>query len=193
MTPLRSRKRQTPETRLTSDDDDDDGDGGANETDNSFEVRKRARRGESFEPDPDRRIRDVEAFQEKEGEGDGEGGKKALSMVHAEDITSVQKAGRFKSAFKGEAAAGDVLLQYPSAAQKEKYGFSFPLVLFGFWSRHANLVDTIWSAPETITSSGPSTISFRLSTSFPRITSRRTKPTSITMILLGLSAGYDEL
>lgn len=105
-TPLRNRKRQTPELRLSSDDD-------ASDTDTSFEVRKRARTDESAEGDPERRVRSLKAFSED--------GAKPFPMVHAADITSGRKAGNFKSAFGGGDKPTEVLLQYPSASQKERY------------------------------------------------------------------------
>lgn len=114
-TPSRARKRQTPEQRLSS--DDDDGDDGANDTDTSLEVRKRARTDESTEPDPERRVRSVEAFSD--------GDANPFTMVHAADITSVQ-AGKFQPAFGEMEDLGDVLLQYPSAARKERYAISVP-------------------------------------------------------------------
>jgi len=105
-TPNRIRKRQTPETRLSSDDD-------ASDSDTSFEVRKRARTSASTEPDPERRIRSVKAFSEE--------GTRPFKMVHALDITSGQKAGRFRPAFGAEDKPTEILLQYPSASQKERY------------------------------------------------------------------------
>lgn len=105
-TPTRVRKRPTPEQRLSSDDD-------ASDSDASFEVRKRARTSASAEPDPERRVRSMKAFSEE--------GSRPFKMVHATDITSAQKAGAFKPAF-GATKAGEILLQYPSASQKEKYG-----------------------------------------------------------------------
>ncbi|OKP10619.1 Histone-lysine N-methyltransferase, H3 lysine-79 specific [Penicillium subrubescens] len=107
-TPSRPRKRPTPETRLSSDDDDDVGD-----SDTSFEVRKRARTSASTEPDPERRIRSVKAFSEE--------GSRPFKMVHAADITSGQKAGKFKPAFGAASKPKEILLQYPSACQKERY------------------------------------------------------------------------
>lgn len=109
--PNRIRKRPTPETRLSSDDD-------ASDSDTSFEVRKRARTSASAEPDPDRRIRSVKAFSDE--------GTRPFKMVHAVDITSRQKAGKFKPAFGVEGKPTEILLQYPSASQKERYA---PLVV----------------------------------------------------------------
>lgn len=106
------RKRQTPEQRLSSDDDD-----GTDDTDASFEVRKRARTGDSAEPDPDRHVRSLKAFSEEDAQG--------FEMVHAADITSVQKAGQFTPAFEASENSEDVLLQYPSASQKERYSILF--------------------------------------------------------------------
>ncbi|RJE22702.1 hypothetical protein PHISCL_04963 [Aspergillus sclerotialis] len=108
-----SRKRQTPEQRLSSDDED-----GTSDTDTSFDMRKRARTGDSAEPDPDRRIRSVKAFSEEDAT--------EFPMVHAADITSVQKAGKFMPAFEGTENSEDVFLQYPSASQKERYNLVIP-------------------------------------------------------------------
>ena len=106
VTPLRTRKRQTPELRLSSDDD-------ASDTDTSFEVRKRARTDDSAESDPERRVRSLKAFSEE--------GVKPFSMVHAADITSGKKSGNFKPAFGSGGKPTNVFLQYPSASQKERY------------------------------------------------------------------------
>ena len=107
-TPARGRKRPTPDQLLSSDDDDDVGD-----SDTSFEVRKRARTSASAEPDPERRIRSVKAFSEE--------GTRPFKMVHAVDITSGQRAGKFKPAFGAQGKSATILLQYPSASQKERY------------------------------------------------------------------------
>ena len=104
-TPTRARKRPTPDQRLSSDDD-------VSDTDTSFEVRKRARTSASAEPDPERRIRSVKAFSEE--------GARPFKMTHATDITSGSKAGRFKPAFGAEEKPAEILLQYPSASQKER-------------------------------------------------------------------------
>lgn len=105
-TPTRTRKRPTPEQRLSSDDD-------VSDSDTSFEVRKRARTSASAEPDPERRIRSVKAFSEE--------GSRLFKMVHAADITSGQKAGKFKPAFGVEGKPTEILLQYPSDAPRERY------------------------------------------------------------------------
>ncbi|KAI9928259.1 Nucleosomal histone H3-Lys79 methylase [Aspergillus wentii] len=110
-TPSRNRKRQTPELRLSSDDD-------ASDSDTSFEVRKRARTGDSADPDPERRVRSLKAFSEE--------GSKPFSMVHAADIVSLQKAGRFKRAFGETDKSTEILLQYPSASQKERFNLLVP-------------------------------------------------------------------
>ncbi|KAB8241513.1 S-adenosyl-L-methionine-dependent methyltransferase [Aspergillus flavus] len=109
--PSQNRKRQTPEQRLSSDDDSSD-------TDTSFEVRKRARTGDSAEPDFERRLRSLKAFSE--------GGVKSLPIVHAADITSVQKVGCFKPAFGGTGRPTEIFLQYPSASPKERYNLVVP-------------------------------------------------------------------
>ncbi|KAJ5690245.1 hypothetical protein N7462_004637 [Penicillium macrosclerotiorum] len=110
-TPSRPRKRPTPETRLSSDDD-------ASDTDTSFEVRKRARTSASAEPDPERRIRSVKAFSEE--------ASRPFKMVHAVDITSGQKAGKFKPAFGAEGKRREILLQYPSACHRERFDSMVP-------------------------------------------------------------------
>ena len=104
-TPAQSRKRQTPELRLSSDDD-------ASDTDTSFEVRKRARTGDSAEPDPARRMRSMKAFSED--------GIRNLPMIQAAEITSIEKAGNFKPAFGAAKPLPELLLQYPSASTKER-------------------------------------------------------------------------
>ncbi|BCS19239.1 histone methyltransferase DOT1 [Aspergillus puulaauensis] len=113
LTPLRNRKRPTPEQRLSSDDDDEGSD-----TDTSLEVRKRARTGDSAEPDYGRRLRSVKAFS-----GDD---AKSLPIVHAAEITSVQKPGKFKPAFGNADQTSEILLQYPSATPKERYEVVVP-------------------------------------------------------------------
>lgn len=105
-TPLRNRKRPTPEQRFSSDDD-------ASDTDTSFELRKRARTEDSAEPDLARRIRSLKAFSEEN--------VKPLPLVHAADITSKQKAGNFRRAFGGADRPTEILLQYPSASLKERF------------------------------------------------------------------------
>lgn len=147
-TPLRTRKRQTPELRLSSDDD-------ASDTDTSFEVRKRARTDDSAESDPERRVRSLKAFSEE--------GVKPFAMVHAADITSGKKSENFKPAFGSGGKPTKVFLQYPSASQKERY-----VIL---WAGNVDTVfpanaltylryfsDTIWWYPATTTTSDPSTI-----------------------------------
>lgn len=96
---------------MSSDDD-------ASDTDTSFEVRKRARTDDSAEPDPSRRVRSLKAFSEE--------GVKPFSMVHASDITSGQKAKNFKPAFGSGDKPVEVLLQYPSASQKERFQLVVP-------------------------------------------------------------------
>lgn len=108
-TPSRTRKRPTPEQRLSSDDDDD-----VNDTDTSFDVRKRARLSDGAVSDPERRVRSVKAFSEE--------GSKSFPMVHAADIASLQKT-KYKRAFGEAGKPAHILLQYPSASQKERYGF----------------------------------------------------------------------
>lgn len=143
-TPSRTRKRPTPDTRLSSDDDD------FSDSDTSFEMRKRARTSASAEPDPERRIRSVKAFSEE--------GSRPFKMVHAADITSGQKAGKFKPAFGAVGKPKEILLQYPSASQKERYACQ---AMSSVVRRLTNLIyradSTLWY-PKTTTISGPSTI-----------------------------------
>ncbi|OJJ50952.1 hypothetical protein ASPZODRAFT_11797 [Penicilliopsis zonata CBS 506.65] len=113
-TPSRHRKRATPDQRLSSDDDDD----GVSDTDTSFEVRKRARTSDSPEIDLGRRIRSVKAFSEE--------GKRPFSMVHAAEIVSARKSGHFKRAFEESEKSTGILLQYPSASQKERFHLVVP-------------------------------------------------------------------
>jgi H3 lysine-79-specific histone-lysine N-methyltransferase len=54
----------------------------------------------------------VKAFSEE--------GSRPFKMMHASDITSVQKAGKFKPAFGAEGKPKQILLQYPSASQPER-------------------------------------------------------------------------
>ncbi|KAJ5356202.1 Histone methylation DOT1 [Penicillium concentricum] len=110
-TPSRIRKRPTPEQRLSSDDD-------ASDSEASFEVHKRARTSASAEPDPNRRLRSVKAFSEE--------GSRPFKMIHAADITSGKKAGKFKPAFGAEGKPKEILLQYPSASQQERYDSVVP-------------------------------------------------------------------
>ncbi|KAF7720301.1 Histone-lysine N-methyltransferase, H3 lysine-79 specific [Penicillium ucsense] len=109
-TPSRPRKRPTPDTRLSSDDDD------VSDSDTSFEIRKRAK--VSAEPDPERRIRSAKAFSED--------GSRPFKMVHAADITSGDKAGKFKPAFGAAGKSKEILLQYPSASRKERFDCMVP-------------------------------------------------------------------
>lgn len=143
-TPSRPRKRPTPDTRLSSDDDD------FSDSDTSFEMRKRARTSASAEPDPERRIRSVKAFSEE--------GSRPFKMVHAADITSGQKAGKFKPAFGAASKPKEILLQYPSASQKERYARQ---AMGSVVRRLTNLIyradSTLWYLKIT-TISGPSTI-----------------------------------
>lgn len=154
------RKRPSPAQRLSSDDDDSD-------TDTSFEVRKRARVSASAEPDPDRRVRDTEMFSEK--------GKESFRMVHAADIASLEKPGKFKRAFDKTDKPVDVWLQYPGASQKERYAICYLLSCSSIGIRletdgEGFFADTSSLCRATKTTSDPSTISCRLLRWFPRIT-----------------------
>lgn len=100
-----SRKRPSPALRLSSSDDDSD-------ADEIPDFRKRAKVSASAEPDLGRQVRSRDAFSEE--------GEKSLSLVHAADITSVKKAGKFSSAFDESTEPVEVELQYPSASKKER-------------------------------------------------------------------------
>lgn len=152
-TPTRVRKRPTPEQRLSSDDD-------ASDSDASFEVRKRARTSASAEPDPERRVRSVKAFSEE--------GTRPFKMVHATDITSTEKPRSFKPAFGAEKAK-EILLQYPSASQKERYGYySYHLSRIVLTSSSFLLfADSTVLFLETAVISDPSTTLYRSSKPFP--------------------------
>ncbi|PGG99991.1 histone-lysine N-methyltransferase, H3 lysine-79 specific [Helicocarpus griseus UAMH5409] len=114
------RKRPSPIQRLSSDDDDEESD-----TDTSFEIRKRPKVNVSAEPDPQRRIRSEAAFSE-------DGGKHTVGIVHAADITSVDKPTEFKGAFGAAGEPATVRLQYPGASRGEKYQLVVPREKDGF-------------------------------------------------------------
>lgn len=105
-TPLNSssRKRPSPALRLSSSDESD--------TEDIPDLRKRAKVRASAEPDLDRRVRSSKAFLED--------GEQKFPMVHAADITSEYKAGKFSSAFDESTNPAEIELQYPSASQKER-------------------------------------------------------------------------
>ncbi|KAK2766983.1 Nucleosomal histone H3-Lys79 methylase [Arachnomyces sp. PD_36] len=105
-----SRKRPSPALRLSSDDESD--------TDEIPDFRKRAKVSASAEPDLGRQIRSKKAFSED--------GRKSFPMVHAADITSAKKAGKFSGAFDESTKPVEMELQYPSASQKERYQLVVP-------------------------------------------------------------------
>ncbi|KAK2808276.1 Nucleosomal histone H3-Lys79 methylase [Emmonsiellopsis sp. PD_5] len=113
-----TRKRPSPIQRLSSSSDESD-------TDASFEISKRVKVSVSAEPDLQRRIRSEGAFSE-------DGGKEEVAIVHAADITSVDKRGDFKTAFDAEAGSTTVRLQYPGASLGEKYQLVVPRDKDGF-------------------------------------------------------------
>jgi len=105
-----SRKRAvaTPQ-RLESDSDDDGADQDLEDS------RKRVRRNSKLEPDLNRQIRSRKAFAE---EDDGK-----FPIVHAADIASLSRPAQYILAFPNDPQATEINLQYPSASQREKYGF----------------------------------------------------------------------
>ena len=104
------RKRNSPlPQRLESSSESGDSDGSPGWS------RRQADAVRSTEPDLARHVRSQEAFVE--------GGERFL-MVHAADIASLDKPGKFAPAFGGPSeSAGILLLQYPSASQQERYGY----------------------------------------------------------------------
>ncbi|PGH36939.1 histone-lysine N-methyltransferase, H3 lysine-79 specific [[Emmonsia] crescens] len=119
-----TRKRPSPIQRLSSSSDESDTDA------SFFEVRKRAKVSTSAEPDPQRRVRSTVAFSEDAGE-------ETVAIVHAADITSVDKPAGFTRALDdgGDDVAADpvtVRLQYPGASQGEKYHLVTPRDKDGF-------------------------------------------------------------
>ena len=104
----RKRAVSTPQ-RLESDSEDD------GTTPGVEGVRKRVRRDSDFEPDPSRQIRSRKAFSEEDGG--------TFPMVHAADIATLSKAKEYIPAFPNELQSPEILLQYPSSSQHEKYVF----------------------------------------------------------------------
>ena len=98
-----------------SDDDDDDNDDGAS-SDASFDMRKRARVDGGVEIDPKRRIRSFEAFSE------GRSGE-SLPLIDASQIASPGESGKYIHAFEETDKSAQILLQYPSASQKERSAY----------------------------------------------------------------------
>ena len=101
-----SRKRATPSldvVRFTSDDSEVDQDGEA--------PRKKLRQEPRTNTDPSRQVRSQQAFTEGEG---------IFPMVHGADIVSLDKATKYIPSFDGLSEDFEVLLQYPSASQRER-------------------------------------------------------------------------
>lgn len=100
-------KRRTPSEAtpaLSSDTSDED--------DSPERPTKRAKQ-EAQDLDLKRRVRCREAFSE-----DNHG---KISMVHAADITSLDRATKYVPAFEGVAESHELRLQYPSALPRERY------------------------------------------------------------------------
>lgn len=97
---------------MSSEDDDE------SDPDTSFQVRKRVRTSESTEPDYSRQIRSIEAFSENLST--------PFTIIHAADVASCDKQGKYIRAFNGPDESAELFLQYPSASQKEKYHLVFP-------------------------------------------------------------------
>ena len=99
------RKRPSPVQRLSSSSSESD-------SDMLFEVHKRVRASTSSELGLQRRIRSLDAFLEE--------GERTFVMVHAADITSVEKPAEFTNAFEEGGKPVQVQVQFPSASQRER-------------------------------------------------------------------------
>lgn len=105
---VRSRKRQIRSQGLI--------DFGSDESEGEEDHRgswKKLKPPLEQKPDSKRRIRNKQAFS-KEGDG-------VVPMVHAADIPSLDKATRYVPSFEGLPEDMEVLLQYPSVFQRERY------------------------------------------------------------------------
>ena len=107
----RKRASSTPQRQEW----DSDGDGSDGELD---DLRKRARRHSTIEPDPKRCIRSQQAFS---SDSDS-----SFEIVHAANIASFAKPKDYLPAFPNYPESREVLLQYPSASQKERYELVIP-------------------------------------------------------------------
>lgn len=104
----RSRKRpSSAQPRLESDSDESSINGALEES------RKRVRTSTDVEVDTKRLVRCRKAFSDKDGG--------SFPMVHAADIASLSKPTKYRAAFPEFPHARRILLQYPSASQREKY------------------------------------------------------------------------
>jgi H3 lysine-79-specific histone-lysine N-methyltransferase len=103
------RKRASPAPpRL-----EDNSEGSDNE--DLLESRKRTKTSVSAEPDMDRRVRSLKAFSDEDGG--------VFTMLHAADIASLEsKLSKYREHALGDAPGQpQLLLQYPSASQQERY------------------------------------------------------------------------
>ncbi|KAI9698724.1 MAG: Nucleosomal histone H3-Lys79 methylase [Candelina mexicana] len=80
--------------------------------------RKKVKRSSSGEPDLKRVVRSRQAFS-KDDNG-------VFQMVHGADIASLGEPNKFNAAFDEFATCDDLLLQYPSASQQERYQLVVP-------------------------------------------------------------------
>ncbi len=104
----KSRKRpSSAQPRLESDSDESSMDGALEES------RKRVRTSTDAEVDTKRLVRCRKAFSDKDGG--------LFPMVHAADIASLSKPTKYRAVFPEFPHATEILLQYPSASQREKY------------------------------------------------------------------------
>ncbi|MCJ1249682.1 Nucleosomal histone H3-Lys79 methylase [Trapelia coarctata] len=107
-------KRRTPSEAtpaFSSDDSDEE----------SPERPAKKAKAEAHDLDTKRRVRCREAFSEDK-KGD-------LSMVHAADITSLDRATKYVLAFEGASESSEVILQYPSASPRERYLLVKPKII----------------------------------------------------------------
>ena len=104
------RKRSTPTQRTVFSSDDSD-------ADDVLERPSKKMKQESVQDtDSKRQIWSAKAFS-----GDDEG---LFPMVHAAEITSLDKATKYLPTFEGWSDSLEVVLQYPSVSQRERHSLS---------------------------------------------------------------------
>lgn len=103
----RRKRPSSAQPRLESDTDEDS----SNEVLN--DSRKRLKADQDVETSCKRQVRSREAFSEEDGS--------SFQMVHAADIASLSNTTKYRLAFPMPSAVKEILLQYPSASQKERF------------------------------------------------------------------------
>ena len=101
------RKRSTPTQRTIFSSDDSDVD------DTSGRPCKKLKQESVLDTDSKRQVWLAKAFSD-EDEGQ-------FPMVHAADITSLDKATKYLPTFEGWSDTLEIVLQYPSVSQRERY------------------------------------------------------------------------